>query len=55
MERLPSGQFVQRVGETLERVVSRGEPIMITRYGRDYVMISPPPRDDTPPDGKPTE
>ncbi|MFJ3812589.1 type II toxin-antitoxin system Phd/YefM family antitoxin [Streptomyces sp. NPDC090073] len=39
---VPSTQIQQAPGPILDRVF-RGETIMLTRYGRPYVLLSPPP------------
>lgn len=47
MEEIPSGAAAKSLGQILERV-SRGETIMITRYGRPYALLTPPPREKGP-------
>lgn len=42
MKRIPSSEFTKAPAGHLEDVF-RGETIMVTRYGRPYVVISPPP------------
>jgi antitoxin (DNA-binding transcriptional repressor) of toxin-antitoxin stability system len=39
---VPTTQLNQGSGKILDRVF-RGEHIMLTRYGRPYVLLSPPP------------
>lgn len=41
---VPSSLMNQAPGKILDRVF-RGEVIMLTRYGRPYVLLSPPPAD----------
>ena len=45
MKRIPSSEFTKAPAGYLDDVF-RGETIMVTRYGRPYVVISPPPRED---------
>lgn len=40
METIPSGEFIKRLGEILERA-SKGEEFLLTRYGRPYVRLLP--------------
>lgn len=40
MDSIPSGEFLKRIGEYLERA-SKGEQLLITRYGRPYVLVGP--------------
>ena len=40
--RIPSSQANKAPGEIFDRVF-RGETILLTRYGRPYVLLSPPP------------
>jgi antitoxin (DNA-binding transcriptional repressor) of toxin-antitoxin stability system len=42
MESIPAGEFNRRSGELFARTF-RGESILITHYGRPYVLLSPPP------------
>lgn len=42
MDRIPSGKAAKTFGELADRA-SRGERIMITRYGKDYALLCPPP------------
>jgi len=42
MEQIPSSVAGKAPGEIFERVF-RGETILITRYGRPYVLLCPPP------------
>lgn len=42
MEEIQSSVAAKAPGEIFERVF-RGETILLTRYGRPYVMLSPPP------------
>jgi antitoxin (DNA-binding transcriptional repressor) of toxin-antitoxin stability system len=42
MERIPSTEANKAPAKIFDRVF-RGETIMLTRYGRDYVMLCPPP------------
>lgn len=37
---IPSSEFLQHIGEYLERA-SRGEQVQLTRYGRPYVVMGP--------------
>jgi prevent-host-death family protein len=37
---IPSGEFIKRLGEILE-MVSKGEEVLLTRYGRPYVRLLP--------------
>lgn len=41
---VPSSLMNQAPGKILDRVF-RGEKILLTRYGRPYVLLSPPPVD----------
>lgn len=45
MKRIPSSEFTKAPAGYLDDVF-RGETIMVTRYGRPYVVISPPPREE---------
>lgn len=45
MRQIPSGEFTKSPGQYLEQVV-RGEVIMLTRYGRPWVLLSPPSPED---------
>jgi hypothetical protein len=48
MKEVQSNVFTRSPGRYLEEVF-RGEPLLVTRYGRPYVVISPPPATaDTP-------
>jgi antitoxin (DNA-binding transcriptional repressor) of toxin-antitoxin stability system len=44
---VPATQMNQAPGRLLDRVF-RGEQIMLTRYGRPYVLLCPPPPDEEP-------
>jgi antitoxin (DNA-binding transcriptional repressor) of toxin-antitoxin stability system len=52
MERIPSSEANKAPGQIFDRVY-RGETIMLTRYGRDYVMLCPPPPAEGHKDPKP--
>jgi antitoxin (DNA-binding transcriptional repressor) of toxin-antitoxin stability system len=39
---IPATQLNKTMGQILDRVY-RGETILLTRYGRPYVLMSPPP------------
>lgn len=41
MQQIPSSEFTKAPARHLEAVF-RGETIMLTRYGRPYVVLSPP-------------
>lgn len=43
---VPSSLMNQAPGKLLDRVF-RGESILLTRYGRPYVLLSPPPAEAT--------
>jgi antitoxin (DNA-binding transcriptional repressor) of toxin-antitoxin stability system len=42
MEQIPTTLANKAPGKIFDRVF-RGETIMLTRYGRPYVLLSPPP------------
>lgn len=46
MEKIPSTQMNTSAGKILDRVF-RGETLLLTRYGRPYVLLSPPPKEET--------
>jgi antitoxin (DNA-binding transcriptional repressor) of toxin-antitoxin stability system len=41
METITSAEFYRDFGLTLDRV-TRGEELLVTRYGRPYVQLLPP-------------
>ncbi|MFJ2952943.1 hypothetical protein ACIO8H_35825 [Streptomyces sp. NPDC087226] len=49
MKSVQSNIFTRSPGRFLEDVF-RGETLLVTRYGRPYVLISPPPADPPAPD-----
>lgn len=44
MEKIPSSKINQAPGKILDRVF-QGETILLTRYGRPYVLLCPPPKE----------
>lgn len=42
MKTIPSSEFTKAPAKYLEEVF-RGESFLLTRYGRAYVVLSPPP------------
>jgi len=44
MERIPSSQANKAPAAIFDRVF-KGETILLTRYGRPYVLLCPPPDD----------
>lgn len=42
-EEVPSSEATRAPGKLFDRVY-RGETIILTRYGRPYVILSPPPQ-----------
>lgn len=46
MQTLPSAEFSRAPAKHLEAVF-RGETILLTRYGRPYVVLRPPTEADT--------
>lgn len=49
MEEMPVASFVRAPGVIMERV-NRGAHVLLTRYGRPFVLLSPPPPPDKPGD-----
>jgi len=43
MDKIPSSLMNQTPGKILDRVF-QGETILLTRYGRPYVLLCPPPK-----------